>query len=424
MPRTGVRLAAAGCVVVLCAGSATADALADEITLPTSDAAQLAATALLKQLPGFRPDRLLPSSVPGPVVNDEVVRVGVAGDGTVAEVLLEQRLTLTGTGDYAIRERGPARSATSLSDDPAPLTQRGAVVWQGFSPGSRALAARLVLDPAIEAAHLPLVVEIVFTAADGSTRALDPGGVLPGPGTVRITFRNVTEQPAVLPTGQDVAPGEVAPLLDRALALARRPSSTRLPASGTGLPPQLTVTGAASVAASQATPLRLTGALRLRGTTGTVTGPATSALPDGARLAGVLGGATAATFAVKVDGPGALSLELTAVAAFDPRVLQPPRGLSDWAAWARSRPPLAERQQALDLAVEVAATGARASSYSPYLGADLTGSGSTAFDYSFATAPVATAAKPTLQTNWGAVGLASLALLLLLGAAEGLRRQF
>ena len=44
-------------------------ALADQVELPTSDAAQLAATTILKQLPGFRPDRLLPSNVPGPGVN-------------------------------------------------------------------------------------------------------------------------------------------------------------------------------------------------------------------------------------------------------------------------------------------------------------------------------------------------------------------
>lgn len=63
-----------------------------------------------------------------------------------------------GEGDYQVRERGPARSARSLSDLDPPITKFGAVVWQGFSPGSRELAARLVLDPLLEAPRLPLGV--------------------------------------------------------------------------------------------------------------------------------------------------------------------------------------------------------------------------------------------------------------------------
>lgn len=405
------------------APAAAVSAAPDEIELPTSDAAQLAATALLQQLPNFRPDRLLPSNVPGPVVNDEVVRVGLAGDGGVRAVTLEQRLRLTGTGDYAIRERGPAREATSLGEDPAPVTRRGAVVWQGFSPGSRNLAARLVLDPLIEAVHLPLTVTATFTGADGQTRPLDDGGAVPGPGTVAVTVTNATQQPAELPTGSDAPAAALAGPLDLALQVARRPSAARLPTTDTGLPRRLTVTDAARVAGTQATPFRLTGSLTLRGTTGTVTGPATTPLADGARFAGVLGGAQAVTFTAVVAGPGSVVLDLTGVGALDPRLLAPPRGLASWRAWAASSPPLAERQQALALLVEVAAAGARASSYSPYLGADLIGSGSTTFRYGFAPPAAVPVIARELEPRWGAIALASLAGLLLLGALEGLRRQ-
>jgi hypothetical protein len=62
----------------------------------------------------------------------------------------------------------------------------------------------------------------------------------------------------------------------------------------------------------------------------------------------------------------------------------------------------------------VAATGARASSYSPYLGADLLGRGSTTFSYGFAPAVQVVAAKQALHPRWGAISLAGLALLLLL----------
>lgn len=393
-------------------------AQADEIRLPTSDAAQLAATALLQKLPGFRPDRLLPSNVPGPVVNDEVVRVGVGGDGSVRRVVLDQRLRLTGTGDYAVRERGPAREATALGADPPPVTRRGAVVWQGFSPNGRDLAARLVLDPLIEAVHLPLSVQVSFTDRTGTPQPLADGGRVPGAGTVTVTLRNDTAQPADLPTGADVAPGAVAGVLDRALALARRPSAARLPDTDNGLPRALQVTDAGQVAGTQAVPFRVTGALTLSGTTGTVTGPATTPTAQGAHFAGTLGGVRGTPsvgFTVTADGPGVLALDLTAVAVLDARALTPPRGLPSWRAWAASRPPQAERKAALDLVVEVTATGARASSYSPYLGAELAGSGSTTFRYAFAPAASVAPLAPTLHPRWGAISLAVLALLLVLG---------
>ena len=408
-------------LVLLVPGTASADT----IELPTSDAAQLAATAILRQLPGFRPDRLLPSDVPGPVVNDEVVHVGVAGDGTVRRVLLDQRLRLEGTGDYAIRERGPAREATSLSDDPAPVTRRGAVVWQGFSPGSRDLAARLVLDPQIEAVHLPLGVTASFTGG-GTTRPLGAGGQVPGPGTVTLTLKNLTEQPAVLPTGADAPAAVLAPLLDRALRVAQHPSAARLPSTDAGLPARLPADGAAQVQASQAVPFRLSGAVRLVGTTGAVTGPATTTLPDGAAFAGVLGGVGGVpevSFTVRVDGPGTVRLDVAAVAALDARALVPPRGLPTWRAWAASSPSPAERKAALDLLVQVAATGARAASYSPYLGADLRGTGSTSFRYEFAPAAAAATVRDRLEPRWGAISLALLAFLLVLTNAGLLWRR-
>ena len=400
-------------------------AYADTVELPTPEAARVQQSRLIVAV-GGRPDRLLASHVPGSVVNDEVVAVGIGGDGAVQRVSADQRLTLEGEGDYAIRERGPARSATSLSDEPAPVTQRGAVVWQGFSPGRRDLAARLVLDPQIEAPHLPLTVAVAFTGADGRSGPLPDGGRVPGPGTVTVTVSNATSQPQVLPTAADVDPRLVAAPLDRALALARRPSAARLPSTGAGLPTTVAVTGAAQAQASQAVPLRLTGSLRLTGTTGTVTGPAVA--PDGT-FAGTLGGsdpangAASVTFAVHAAGAGTLALDLTAVGALNPRELAPPGGFASWAAWAASGPPADQRRAALDLLVHVAATGARASSYSPYLGADLTGTGSTSFRYAFAPPAVPAAVRRELEPRWAAISLAGLAALLLLVNAALLWRR-
>jgi hypothetical protein len=394
-------------------------AWADTVTLPTPEAARVQQSQLILAV-GGRPDRLLTSHVPGSVVNDEVVTVGLAGDGGVQRVTADQRLTLQGEGDYAVRERGPARSATSLSDEPAPVTQRGAVVWQGFSPGRRDLAARLVLDPAIEAPHLPLTVAVAFTGEDGRARPLPAGGRVPGPGTVTVTLTNVTSQPQLLPTARDVEPAAVARHLDRALAVARRPTPARLPSTDQGLPTSLTVVGAAQEQATQAVPLRLTGSLRLLGTAGSVSGPTVTATPDGGTFEGTLGGSTpgngnaAVTFTAQSAGAGTLALDLTAVGALNAQELAPPSGFSSWAGWAAAGPPLGERRQALDLLVAVAATGARQSSYSPYLGADLTGTGSTTFRYAFAPPPTELAGRPALQPKWGAIALAGLALLLLL----------
>lgn len=396
-------------------GALALPASADTVDLPSPEAAKVQQSNLIKAV-GGRPDRLLRSIVPGPVVNDELVRVRLGADGTPREVLAEQRLQLQGQGDYAVRERGPARSATSLADGPPPVTRRGAVVWQGFSPGRRDLGARLVLDPLIEAPHLPLRI---------SVSGVDDGGRVARARLVTVTVTNTTSQPTDLPTADDVAAALVAPALDRALVVAQHPSSARLPSTDDVLPSSLPVTRAATVSAAQAVPLRLTGSLTLVGTSGTVTGPATTPTATGATFAGTLGGVRgtpSVTFTVEVAGPGTLALDLTAVNALSAVSLAPPRGLASWAAWAASRPPLGERKQALDLLVEVAASGARASSYSPYLGADLEGTGSTSFSYSFAQPTQVTAARQ-LHPRWGRLGLAGLGLLGLLGGATALWRR-
>lgn len=394
-------------------GGPTLAGQADTLDLPTPEAAKVAQANLILAV-GGRPDRLLQSSVPGSVVNDEIVRVAVGGEGSPRSVEVDQRLTLLGVGDYAIRERGPARSAVSLTTEPPPVTNRGAVVWQGFSPGRRELAARLTLDPLLEREHLPLSVAVSFTSTSGRPGPLVIGGLIPGAGIVTVTVHNTSSQQAELPTATDATATALAPALDRALNVARRPTAGRLPSTGDRLPTTITATRTARFPSTQSVPLHLTGALTLTGTTGTVAGPATTATPEGATLRGTLGGDQSATFTVTAAGPGRLILDLTAFGALDERRLAPPRGASSWAVWAGTRPPLAERKAALDLLVEVAATGARASSYSPYLGADLLGDGSTTFRYTFAAPPPQVAQQAILTAKKGPIALASLALLLLL----------
>ncbi|MDT7538310.1 MAG: hypothetical protein QOI82_1895 [Actinomycetota bacterium] len=365
-------------------------------------------------LVGGLPERCKKSAVPGPVVNDEVVLVGVAGSGAASRVQLEQRLLLTKVGDYVIRERGPARSAVPLvKDSDPPNTKFGAVVYQGFTPGNRKLGARLSLDTGLEEPRLPLGVSVTFDDADGA-RELGPGGQIPGAGAIHIRVENRTAQPADLPTGADANPAALAGPLDAALRFAQAPPGPRLPSTDTVLPRQVTVVSPAVRSGTQSVPLRITGSLRLTGTTGTVTGPGLTPLPDGGVVAGTLSAdPSTVEFTAEVQSAGQLVMDLAVVPTLDKRVLTPPRHLPTWGAWARSRPPITERRAALDLLVATAATGARASSYSPYLGVDLPGTGSTVFRYSFAAADRAAAADRQLQPRPGPIALTGVALLLL-----------
>lgn len=409
---------AAVCLAVLTAVCPAGPAVA--VALP-SPAEQRAQDLSLLQEVGARADRVLVSTVPGPVVNDEVVLVALSGSGRPERVQLEQRLSLSGTGDYTVRERGPARASEPLGDEPPPVTKFGAVVWQGFSPGARELAARLTLDPVLEAARLPL--EVAVSAAG---RPLGPGGVVPGAGQVVVRLTNRTAQPAELPTAADAQPQAVAQALDAALDAA---PGRRLPAAGAGLPTAVPTSGDALAAGTSGVPLRVTGSLLLRPVAdresaaapdpglGTVSGPATTAVPGGAEVAGTLPPGGTAELLVDVTGPALLELSLRAVPALDPRTLRPPGGAASWAAWAATGPDQAARRSALDLLVATAASGARATSYSPYLGADLPGTGTTEFRYAFAAVEVAPAATAPLSPRPVPIALAGLALLLVGGGA-------
>lgn len=393
----------------LAAGPATA------LVLPSPSGQRAQDVALLQEV-GARADRVLLSVVPGPVVNDEQVLVSVSGTGAPASVVVEQRLQLSGAGDYQVRERGPARASEPLGDEPPPVTKFGAVVWQGFSPGVRELAARLTLDPVLEAARLPLLVELAGAPVGA-------GGAVAGPGTVVVRLTNRTVQPATLPTAGDAEITSVAAALDIAAASTTAAPGSRLPAAGDGLPAEVASTGDAVVEATSGVPLRVSGSVLVTGAPATVTGPATTAVPGGAELAGTLPPGATAELVVELDAAGELVLDLVATPAFDPRTLVPPDGAASWAAWAMTDPDADARQAALDLLVQTAATGARATSYSPYLGADLPGTGSTVFRYALAPVAVEPVTQAALVPQAAPIALAGAAVLLLAGNAVLLWRR-
>ena len=382
---------------------------ADTVELPAPQADQLSGSELFQALGASR-DQLPGYLAPGPLSNDEVVQVESTGGGRVIRVVDEQRIRMTGTGDYFVRESGPARSVTALGGD-VPVLALGDLVWQGFSPGSRELAARIELDPEVESGHLPLRIGLTFAAGSGRPAVLGTDQV-PGAGTVTLTVHNTTAQRASLPSASDAAAGPLAAALDRLLAGASRGGSGRLPTTRTGIPAQLQVTGATTRQVVQLVPLRLSGTLSVSTGAGQL---------GSVRLDGLLRGTS--RFSVTVRQPGKLRLDLTAVPALDAALLAPPRGLPSWSAWAGSAPPAAERRAALDLLVAAAATGSRASAYSPYLGSELETRGRTTFRYQLAAARSSGPARTPLEPRPVPITLAILGAVALVGSGVVLWRR-
>jgi hypothetical protein len=104
------------------------------------------------------------------------VLVGIDRDGASVSVAVVQRLVVVRLGDYTFAVAGPVtdveRAPGSESD---PGLRRDAVLWAGFSPGRRVLAARATLDPNRAKDVLPVRVTVTRVA-----------------GRVRLRIRNVT----------------------------------------------------------------------------------------------------------------------------------------------------------------------------------------------------------------------------------------
>ena len=100
----------------------------------------------------------LPS--PPRIDNSQQVLVGVSASGAVANVRVRQRLTLRGVGDFFFQVPAPMRDVRALPESQSePGLRRNAILWQGFSPGRRVLAAELQLVPGGVASALPLRLE-------------------------------------------------------------------------------------------------------------------------------------------------------------------------------------------------------------------------------------------------------------------------
>ena len=366
------------------------------------------------------PDRLRKSQVPGEANDREDVRVEVGPTGAPTTVTDTQRLVITGAGNYIIRELGPAREAVGLGDTVPPVLELGTVVWQGFSPGRRALSARLTLDPGIEAARLPLSVRFEFTDRAGKSQPLESGAQAPTAGIVTITLTNNTTSNRVVQTG--TAP--LAPLT-RALETLRtageHPRPAVPPTAGKGLPASLPGTTTGSLQVNVTSPLRVTGTITAPGGSAAVQGPATTPTTGGVAVAGTL--SSAVSFTVRVAAGDRIGLDLDARPWLDPRTVTPPSPAKTWIQWARSQPSASAIANATQTLVLAAAASARSAEYSPYLQADAPGPDLSTFTYVVASPPRLHKLAADVQPRPGAIAAAAVALLAILGNAELLRRR-
>jgi hypothetical protein len=376
---------------------------------------------------GLRKDRLLTSVVPGPVANTEQLTVGIGPSGAPAVVTDLQQLVISKPGNYIVRELGPARKAEGLDDTVPPVLELGQVVWQGFSPGTRTLRARLTLDPGIEAHRLPMAVRLAFRDRKGRTRPLGPGGQAPADGTVRLTLVNATGSPRTLTLGS-AEPAPLGDALDVLYRAAQAPRAALPPYAGDGLPAHLPGTSRGQEQLTVSAPLRVTGHLDVAeaaaGAPATVRGPGTTPTTTGAAVAGTLDGT--ADFEIDLRAGQHLQVDLDVRPWLDPRTLDPRTVVppaATWRRWAANGPDAAATQAATTTLAEAAAAAARAAEYSPYLQADTPGTDLTSFRYVVAPAAATPRAGEEIRAKPAAIAAAGFALVAIAGNAALLWRE-
>jgi hypothetical protein len=149
--------------------------------------------------------------VPGRVDSRQEVSVGIGPDGAPVSVRDIERLVLNGKGDYSFIVPGPLTDVLpGPGTDSQPGFRTDAIVWQGFSPGRRVLAADARLRPKDAAASLPVRLSLRTTVAG---KELEPGERGSGQLILELTAENVTATPVVTFTAAGV-PRELAVVLD------------------------------------------------------------------------------------------------------------------------------------------------------------------------------------------------------------------
>jgi hypothetical protein len=309
------------------------------------------------------------------VWSTERVVVGVGPDARPARIRVRQRLLVRGKGDYQLAIGGPIDDVL-----PAPGTQStpglrtDQLLWAGFSPGRKVLAADALLRPRAAAPYLPLRLRLERK----------------GDRTV-LTVRNATTFAQPVYTGVVRVP-ELARLLDE----TRRASLAGVRLTGTFA----TFFGAVTTLKHRPTiaaPLRVRGELTLPGRTPV-------------KFFRTLGDGRPLSFRVEAHGAGTPHVRLEASPAPVVRLLRPPGGAPTWAQALRRHP-----QPVPDVVLKLMTTRlalVRADQFETYL-ADPDSDGRTRAVYDYET--VALKQQPAASASAGG-GSGSDALLVALAA--------
>ena len=157
--------------------------------------------------------------VPRPLSSDERIRVGVDAAGAPMRIEVEQRLILQTAGDYTFIVPAPVNDVLpGPGTDSAPGFLRGAILWQGFSPGRRTLVAVAKLETRAAATHLPLRISLRAAVGGAPLRA---GSRRSGPLDLTLVVENRTATTGIGYSGRAV-PREIAAVLDQTWRALRR----------------------------------------------------------------------------------------------------------------------------------------------------------------------------------------------------------
>ena len=134
-------------------------ASADPIILPSPIAIVLPPPPLIAGATPLESEQEL--RFPGHLATVERVEVGLRDDGSAGRIVATQRILIEGVGDYSFVVPAPVENvAPGPGTQSDPGQRNTGIVWQGFSPGKRVLAARATLEPLAAERGLPLSVRI------------------------------------------------------------------------------------------------------------------------------------------------------------------------------------------------------------------------------------------------------------------------
>ena len=294
----------------------------------------------------------------------EHVLVRVDGSGRPVSVSAIQRLRVTGKGDYLYTVPAPVLGVMPTRDSQSlPGRRTGAILWAGFSPGVRLLGVRARLGLAAAAKFLPLRLSLRVVRRGGGSEAV-------------LTLRNATSTSVQTASAR----GDV-PTLVRVLDLARR-----------GIYPHGGV-GVSIVEPVKPRAAQIEAPLAVRGEV---------SFPSGRRLrfSFVLGDGRPLTRVAHLSGHGLPVIQLTAESVLPRRTL--------------AGGPTAGSRRLLDVAEDAYLRAARVHQYDTYLANPGLGLGSSAADYTYMSAPIAT---QVLAAGRGGGGLGTLGLVLVVAGA-------